>query len=134
MAETFELEVATPERLLVRERVTEAQIPLANGYIGVLPGHAPLLGALGTGDLMYVAEGRKRHMAVSGGWVEVLGDRARVLADIAEHADEIDVKRAEEALRRASERLLRAGSGVDVARALNALRRAQARLETARHR
>ncbi|MCS6951962.1 MAG: F0F1 ATP synthase subunit epsilon [Bryobacterales bacterium] len=134
MAETFELEVATPERLLVRERVTEAQIPLANGYIGVLAGHAPLLGALGTGELAYVAEGRRRYMFVTGGWVEVLGDHVRVLADTAEHADEIDVRRAEEALRRASERLLRAAPGVDVARALNALRRAQARLEAARHR
>jgi F-type H+-transporting ATPase subunit epsilon len=134
METTFELEVATPERLLVREHVTEAQIPLANGYIGVLAGHAPLLGALGTGALSYVAGGRRRHMVVVGGWVEVLGGHVRVLADTAEHADEIDVRRAEEALRRASERLLRAGSGVDVARALNALRRAQARLETARRR
>jgi F-type H+-transporting ATPase subunit epsilon len=133
MEETFELEVATPERLLVREHVTEAQIPVANGYIGVLAGHAPLLAALGTGTLSYVAGGRRRHMAVNGGWVEVVTAQVRVLADTAEHADEIDVQRAEAALRRAHERLLHPVPGLDVARALNALRRAQARLEAARH-
>ncbi|MCL6506534.1 MAG: hypothetical protein K6T59_05880 [Bryobacteraceae bacterium] len=73
-------------------------------------------------------------MAVNGGWVEVLGSHVRVLADTAEHADEIDVQRAEAALRRANERLLHPVPGLDVARALNALRRAQARLETARRR
>jgi F-type H+-transporting ATPase subunit epsilon len=131
MAETFQLEVATPDRLLVREQVEEAQIPLVNGYIGVLPGHSPLLGEIGTGDLAYVAQGRRRHMAVTGGWVEVLGDRVRVLADSAEKADEIDVARAEEARKRALDRLSHPPQDLDVARALNALRRAQARLDAA---
>ena len=131
MAETFELEVATPERLLVRERVAEAQIPAARGYIGVRPGHAPLLSSLGAGELTYVAEGRKRHMAVSEGWVEVLADRVRVLAQVAEKADEIDVKRAEAALRRAQDRLSHPDVALDVARALNALKRAEARLQAA---
>src|SRR5512143_3623020 len=105
MAETFELEVATPEKLLVREHVTEAQIPAANGYVGILPGHSPLLAELGTGDLTYVSEGRRRHLAVGGGWIEVVGERVRVVADIGEKADEIDLKRAEEALSRARDRL-----------------------------
>jgi len=131
MAETFELEVATPERQLVRQQVSEAEIPLANGYIGVLPGHAPLLGEVGTGDLSYVAEGRRRHMAVDGGWVEIQGDHVRVLVDRAERADEIDVARAEEARRRALDRLSRPTADLDVARALSALRRAQARLDAA---
>ena len=78
-----------------------------------------------------MAAGRRREMSVSGGVVEVLPDRVRVLADAAENADEIDVKRAEEALRRANERLMRPELGVDVARALNALKRAQARLKAA---
>ena len=95
MAETFELEIATPERLLVREQVMEAQIPLVNGYIGVLAGHSPLLGEVGAGDLTYLAEGRRRHLAVTGGWVEVLASHVRVLADKAEKADEIDLTRAE---------------------------------------
>jgi F-type H+-transporting ATPase subunit epsilon len=130
MAETFELEVATPDRLLVREQVSEAQIPLANGYIGVLPKHAPLLGELGTGDLTYVAGGRRRHMVVSGGWTEVLDEHVRVLADSAEDADDIDLARAEESRRRALDRLSHPKEDMDVARALNALKRAQARVET----
>ena len=131
MAETFELEIATPERLLVREQVSEAQIPLENGYIGVLPEHAPLLGELGAGDLTYVAEGRRRHMAVSGGWVEVLADHVRVVADKAEKADEIDAARAEEAQKRALDRLSHPATDLDVARALDALKRAQARVDAA---
>jgi len=131
MAETFQLEVATPDRLLVREQVSEAEIPLDNGYIGVLPGHAPLLGEVGTGDLMYSAQGRRRHMAVDGGWVEVLGDHVRVLVDRAEKADEIDLARAEESRKRALDRLSRPPADLDVARALNALHRAQSRLDAA---
>ena len=132
MAETFELEVATPDRLLVREQVSEAEVPLSNGYIGVLPGHSPLLGELGTGELVYVAGGRRRHMMVSGGWAEVLGGRVRVLADSAEKADEIDVARAEEARRKALDRLSHPPADLDTARALNALKRAQARVDAAR--
>lgn len=128
---TFELEIATPERLLVREQVSEAQIPLVNGYIGVLPAHAPLLGELGAGDLTYVAEGRRRHMALSGGWVEVLADHVRVLADRAEKADEIDLARAEEAQKRALDRLSHPVTDLDTARALDALKRAQARVDAA---
>ncbi len=131
MAETFQLEIATPERLLVREQVEEAEIPLVNGYIGVLAGHSPLLGEIGTGDLAYGGQGRRRHLAVSGGWVEVLGGNVRVLADSAEKADEIDVARAAEAQKRALDRLSRPPQDLDVARALNALHRAQARLEAA---
>ncbi|MEK7407492.1 MAG: hypothetical protein AAB225_20635 [Acidobacteriota bacterium] len=78
------LEVATPERLLVREDVEEAQIPAKGGYIGVLPGHAALLSELGAGELSYAIEGRRRSHTVSGGWVEVLDDHIRVLADTAE--------------------------------------------------
>jgi F-type H+-transporting ATPase subunit epsilon len=133
MAETFELEVATPEKLLVREHVAEAQIPAANGYVGILPGHSPLLAELGTGDLTYVSEGRRRHLAVGGGWIEVVGDRVRVVADIGEKADEIDLKRAEEALSRARDRLTHPPAGLDVARALNSLKRAQARIDAATH-
>jgi F-type H+-transporting ATPase subunit epsilon len=131
VAETFTLEVATPERLLIREQVNEAQIPACQGEIGVRPEHAPLIAELGTGPLSYMAGGRRREMSVSGGIVEVSPRRTRVLAEVAEHADEIDVKRAEEAVRRASQRLNGAGSGIDVARALNALRRAQNRIRVA---
>jgi F-type H+-transporting ATPase subunit epsilon len=133
MADTFQLEVATPERLVIREVVTEAQIPAASGMIGVLPDHAPLLGELGTGELTYTGPSGKRTMFVSGGWIQVLNNEVRVIAERAEHANEIDAGRAEAALKRANERLTNpAGGPVDIARALNAARRAEARLALAK--
>jgi F-type H+-transporting ATPase subunit epsilon len=83
MAETFQLEVATPERMLVSEPVTEAQIPAKNGYLGILPGHAPLLSELGAGELTYRVDSRPRTLKVEGGWVEVSWGHVRVLADSA---------------------------------------------------
>lgn len=128
MATTFELEVATPERLLVKEQVTEAQIPAANGMIGVLPGHAPLLSELGIGELTYVVDGRTVDLAIAGGVLEVLPDHVRVLALSAERPDEIDARRADEAMKRAMERVASPKENIDVARALAALRRAETRL------
>ena len=89
MPDTFLLEVATPERLMVREQVSEAQIPAAGGYLGILPGHAPLLSALGAGELSYLCDRRRRALRVEGGWVEVSGDRVRVLASSAEKPAEL---------------------------------------------
>ena len=131
MAQNFTLEIATPERLLIREEVTGAQIPTRKGEIGARPDHAPLIAELSIGVLSYVSEGRRRELSVSGGVVEVLPERVRVLADTAERADEIAVKRAEESLRRANARLAGPDLGLDVGRALNALKRAQARLKIA---
>jgi len=133
MAGTFLLEVATPERLLLTEQVSEAQVPGAEGMMGILPEHAPLISALGVGELSYAVGGVTRWMAIHGGLVEVLPDHVRVLADRAEFADEIDVKRAEESLKRANERLLNPKADLDTARALNALKRAEARLGCAVH-
>ena len=130
MADTFELEIATPNRLLVREQVSEAQIPAATGYLGVLPGHSPLLALLGTGDLSYTIGGQHRNLVVSGGFVEVLPDHVRVLADIGERADEIDAERARIALKRAEDRLKDPREqNIDVSRAINAMNRAKARLQ-----
>jgi F-type H+-transporting ATPase subunit epsilon len=84
MANTFLLEVATPERLMVRENVSDAQIPAANGYVGILPGHAALLAELGAGVLSYTANGHPGSLRVEGGWLEVANDHARVLATAAE--------------------------------------------------
>ena len=131
MADTFELEVATPERLVVSEAATEAQIPAKDGYIGVLPGHAPLLSELGTGYASYVADGRKSYFALHGGFVEVLPDKVRVLAEMVEKAEEIDVQRAEAAYKRAQQQLAEPHVEVDPALALAAMRRAEARLEAA---
>lgn len=134
MADTFLLEVATPERLLIQEQVTEAQIPAATGMIGVLPDHAPWLGELGTGELSYSGGGNRRTVFLSGGWIQVLNNEVRVIAERAEYANEIDVARAESALKRAQERLAHPAeaANVDIARALNALRRAEARLAAAK--
>jgi len=132
MADTLELEVATPERELVREQVSDLQIPGKNGYMGILPGHAPLLGLLGIGTLTYLsADGKKRYLSIHGGFLEVLDDHVRVLADCAERAEEIDIQRAKVALQRAQEAGLNPALGVDPGAALEAMARAQARLETA---
>ncbi|MBI2688115.1 MAG: ATP synthase F1 subunit epsilon [Acidobacteria bacterium] len=130
MAATFELEVATPDRLLVKDQVAEAQIPGLNGYVGILPDHAALLSELGSGLLTYTVGGNSRSVVVSGGWVEVLPTHTRVLAASAERPDEIDLKRAQESLDRAERRLKEAGDW-DIARALRAAERARARLEAA---
>lgn len=125
---TFELEIATPERLLVKEAASEAQIPGASGEFGVLPGHAPLLSELGIGVLKYTVAGEYRKLSVAGGIVQVLPERVKVLALTAEHPHEIDRKRAKEAEKRALHRLANVKENIDYARALNALRRAQSRL------
>lgn len=133
-ADSFQLEVATPERLLVQEPVKDAQIPAEGGMLGVLPEHAALLSLLGTGLMSYtLATGEKRSMVISGGYLQILNNHVRVLADRAEMANEIDVARAQKSLERAKERLAApASAGVDVARALNAMKRAEARLTAAK--
>ncbi len=133
MAATFLLEIATPERLLVREQTADAQVPAGNGYVGVLPEHAPLLSELAIGELTYLAGGRRRGLAVHGGWLEVQPDHVRVLVDRAERADEIDAERARRSLERSRERLAHPAAGLDIARALNAMKRAQARLAASSH-
>jgi len=129
MADTLDLEVVTPERPRVHEQVSEVQIPGKDGFMGILPGHAPLLGQLGSGFLAYVVRGERRYLAVHGGFLEVLEDHVRVLADAAERAEEIDVERARTALRRATEQVL--NPGFDPAVALAALERAQTRIAMA---
>ncbi len=93
--ETFELEIATPQRLVVRASVKEAQVPAANGYLGILPEHAPLLSELGTGEVSYTAaDGHAAKLLVSGGFLEVQPDKTVLLADVAELPEEIDLSAA----------------------------------------
>jgi F-type H+-transporting ATPase subunit epsilon len=133
MAGIINLEVATPDRLLLKEQVSEVEVPGTNGAMGILPEHAPLLSELGSGPLAYTPAGAtKKYIAINGGWVEVLPDRVRVLAERAEFGDEIDLSRAEKAMERAMERLTHPTAGMDVARAMNAMHRAQARIEAAK--
>ena len=101
--------------------------------MGILPGHAPLLGLLGIGTLTYTVDGKKRHLSVHKGFVEVLDDHVRVLADIAERAEEIDLERARRALQKAQEAGINPALGVDPGAALEAMARAEARLEAAAH-
>jgi F-type H+-transporting ATPase subunit epsilon len=132
MADTFTLEVVTPIRLVVRETVSEAQIPVRGGYIGVLPGHTPLLAEMGIGELSYRAGDRVGSCTAVGGFVEVLGDRVIVLSDRAERTEEIDVPRAQAALERAQKRFATPNDpSVDWKRAEEALERAQVRLQVA---
>lgn len=135
MADTFELEIATPERSIVKESAIRMQIPGKDGYMGILPDHAPLLSELGIGTLSYVTKaGAKEVIAIHGGYVEVINNQVRVLADLAEHGTEIDVERARRALERAKAfgNNVNPADGSDPAYALSAALRAEARLEAAR--
>jgi len=131
MADTFQFEIVTPEKLVVRDVAEEMQIPAKNGYIGVLPGHAPLITELAVGEISYRNDGYTHRLAVAWGFAEVLPDKVTILAETAERAEEIDVKRAEEARNRAEERLKSGNTEVDFDRAENALQRAETRLQVA---
>jgi F-type H+-transporting ATPase subunit epsilon len=128
----MELEIATPERQLVREDVTEVQIPGKNGYMGILPGHAPLLSELGTGILTYVTGGRRKTISLQGGFVEVQPENVRVLANIAQRAEEIDLGTADTDLKRAEQEVINPALGADPAVALEAMKWAQARVDAAK--
>ena len=126
------LDIVTPDRLVAHDAVTAVTIPGKNGYLGILPGHAPLLTELAPGELVYTSGGAKHLLAVNWGFAEVLGDRVIVLVQSCERCEEIDVARAEKAKIRAEERLKRFDDPqVDLERARKALVRAMARLETA---
>lgn len=132
------LEFVTPERAVAHEDVDELQLPGEEGYFGVLPGHAPLLAALKTGEMWY-RKGNQTHYAfLDGGFAEVLPDRVSILAQVAERAEDIDLQRAEASRRRAEERLAALGApsamDLDAARARIALLRSIARLDIARRR
>ena len=133
MADTLLFQLVSPERLLVETQVTEVQIPAREGYIGVLPGHAPLLSELKAGGVLsYTSNGVKKVVAVYGGFVEVLPDRVRVLADLAENREEIDLGAARVALQKANQDMSNMmGGAADPAVALDEAMRAEARVEAA---
>ncbi len=131
MAGTFQLQIVSADRSIVNETVDEIQVPGAEGYFGVLPGHTPLLALIGTGELWYRQGSAKSFVSLSGGFAEVQPDRVTILAQIAERADEIDIARAEAAKRRAEERLSRPTMDVDSERARVALLKSLIRLQVA---
>lgn len=124
------LEVVTPDRRVVQGSVDELQLPGLHGYLGILPGHAPLIAELGIGELSYRGDGRIHRLTAIRGFAEVLPDRVIVLAEISERAEEIDVQRAAAARDRARERLSKPGApDLDWDRATFALQRALIRLQ-----
>ena len=128
---TLQLQIVSADRSLVNERVDEVEIPGAEGYFGVLPGHTPLLALLGAGELWYRKGRDTIYLAVAYGFAEVLPDRVTVLAQIAEPAEEIDIARAEAARKRAEERLGKSAVDVDFERARIALLKSLIRLQVA---
>ena len=138
LPESIELVIVTPERQLLRQTVVEVTLPGGDGCLGILPGHAPLITELGIGELTYRTKNASEAglLAIISGFAEVLGDRVTVLAEVAERPEEIDVARAEEAKKRAEQRLATASSdpNVDWARAAIALQRSLIRIQVARKR
>lgn len=127
------LEFVTPQRAVVHDEVDEVELPGEEGFFGVLPGHAPMLAALKTGQMWYRKGQDIKHAFIDGGFAEVLPDRVSVLAQVAERAEDIDLARAEAAKRRAEERLSKPTVvDFDAERARVALLRAITRLNVSR--
>ena len=133
LPEKIELEVVTPERHVLDEMVESIEMPGKDGYLGILPGHAPLLTELGIGILTYHKDAEVRKLTVVYGYAEVLPDRVIVLAEVSERAEEIDVQRARAAAERAQGELAKAVGApeTDWEKAAEALERAQVRVEVA---
>ena len=131
---TIRLEIVTAERLVHSEDVDIVVAPGIVGELTVLPHHAPLLTVLNPGEIRVVKGGEESYMAVSGGFMEVMGTKVTILADTAERVEEIDLQRAEEALKLAQERVSSAASDIDLEKALASIRRSQARMKVGRRR
>jgi F-type H+-transporting ATPase subunit epsilon len=127
----LQLQIVSADRSLVNEAVDEVEIPGADGYFGVLPGHTPLLAVLGAGELWYRQGQEKHFMVIAFGFAEVQPERVTILAEIAERADEIDLVRAEAAKKRAEERLARPTVDMDAERARISLLKSLIRLQVA---
>lgn len=128
------LEITTAERQVFGEEVDMVIAPGVDGQLGILPRHAPLMTMLRPGELTIRKGGADTFFSVTGGFMEVLGDHVIILADACEHSDEISEERAQEAMRRAQERIASRPAEMQMERALASLRRAQARLDTVRRR
>lgn len=128
------LEIITAERQVYSDEVDMVIAPGFDGQLGILPMHAPLMTMLKPGELTVRKDGENMYVSVSGGFMEVLGNKVSVLADACERSDEIDEQRAEQAVQRAQERLANRGSDMELERAVSALRRAQVRVDLVRRR
>ena len=130
----IELEIVTPERMVLSETVDSVVLPGAEGYLGVLPGHTPLLTGLMIGELSYIQNGKEHVLAVSRGYAEVLRGKVSVLAERCEKAEEIDADRAERSKKRGEEVLKRKDVQMDeFRRAELRIKRAIARIRARNH-
>ena len=127
----IQLQIVSADRSLVNETVDEVEIPGSEGYFGVLPGHTPMLALLGAGELWYRQGTEKHYLSMAFGFAEVQPDQVTILAQIAEHADEIDIARAEAAKKRAEERLSKTTVDMDAERARIALLKSLIRIQVA---
>jgi len=128
------LEIVTPERAVLTDDVDMVIAPASEGYVGILPHHAPLLTTLGPGELRIKKAGAESSLAIFGGFMDVRPDRVVILTDAAEHADEIDATRAEAARARAREVLQAGPVGLEEAQARASLERAMVRLRVSERR
>lgn len=126
-----QLQIVSADRSLVNEQVDEVEVPGADGYFGVLPGHTPLLALLGVGELWYRQGQDKHHLMIGYGFAEVQPDRVTILAEIAERAEDVDVARAETARKRAEEQIASAPVEAEAEPARIALLKSQTRLQVA---
>jgi F-type H+-transporting ATPase subunit epsilon len=133
MADTFQLEIVTPDKLVVKDTADEVQIPGKAGYMDVLPGHAPLITELMIGEIAYKHDGTTQHLSVAWGFAEVLPDKVTILAQTAERPEEIDVNRAQQAKARAEAALASAEADLDYDATLSAIKRAEVRLKVAEY-
>ncbi len=132
---SIKLDIVTAEQVVYSDDVDVVVAPGVEGQLGILPHHAPLMTMLQLGELRVIKGGEELSLAITGGFLEVRPDRVIVLADAAERAEEIDIARAEEAKRRAEERLSdRHAPGIDEAQAEAALHRSLVRLQVAEKR
>ncbi|MDE2787487.1 MAG: F0F1 ATP synthase subunit epsilon [Chloroflexota bacterium] len=130
----MQLQIITAEREVFSGEVDALVAPGVAGQLGILPNHAPLMTVLQPGEMLVRAGGDESYLALSGGYLEVLGNQVIVLADAAEDVDEIDEARAQEALARAQERIASRESDIELEQAVASLRRAQVRVTVARRR
>jgi F-type H+-transporting ATPase subunit epsilon len=131
MTDSFQLEIVTPEKMVVKDVAEEMQIPGKNGYLGILPGHAPLITELEVGEISYRKSGETHYLSVAWGFAEVLPDKVTILAETAERPQDIDVKRARESRQRAEEALKTGKTEEDFTHAEDSLKRAETRLDVA---
>ena len=127
--EKLALEIVTPDRLVLTDGVDEVVIPSADGYLGVRPGHAPLLCRLGVGEIAYTVGTVEKYLAVSGGFAEVLPGRVSILAETCESAEEIDVDRAQRAQDRAEAEMKADSSSSEFKRAAIDVGKAVSRIQ-----